>query len=765
MKLAKLKRLASIGSAVLVGILALLSDTDMGLQSGLTTISAAVRRHPASGQVMVVEVDAASLARLHSWPWPRNFYADAIDRLTHAGVRSIGFDIDFSSTSDVKSDAALAAALRRAGGSVYLPTFRQQGAFGGEGWIDSLPIAPLRDASFLAAVNVFPDADGVVSSYPLGVVTHEQPRPSIAAMLAETTAGSTASFRIDYAIDPATLPRIGFADLIQGKIDPARLRGKRVLIGATAIELGDRYAAPNYGVIPGVIIQALAAETLIQHGVPRHVEAIVPLLFALAILAIAAIGKGRRPMIVAAGLLLLGLVGPIFVEMRGITVAIVPTLAAAIAFLASECGIALLAELRRRRYVDPDSGLANRVAFEEAVGCHTGSVLTVAWFSNFHELTTALGRDQSAQLVVTIAARAKAIIGADIYRVDEGGIAWIAPEAIEEEDRDGHFATLAGLLRHSETVSGIAVDLRPAFGVATVAAIGVSEAVSGALIAAQRARGDGLRWRHFVADEGEQQRERLTLLGELTEALASGEIWVAYQPKYGLADRRVIGAEALVRWRHPSRGAIGPDTFIPLFEQEGRAFELTQFVMNRALADLAAWSGHGRDVGVAINLSATLLEDAAMVPMIESLLARHCVMPSSVTIELTESAIMSEGAEATQRLHDLRALGVRLSIDDYGTGQSTLSYLRKVPANELKIDKSFVQSITTSSHDRLLVSSTLGLAHALGLKVVAEGVEDAETLEVLAELGCDVIQGWHTGRPVPYDAFETLIHQEEKAAA
>jgi CHASE2 domain-containing sensor protein len=156
MTLASFQKLGSIGWAALAGIIALLGNIDLGAEGGLTAISAAVRRHPASGQIMVVEVDAASLARLHSWPWPRSFYADAIDRLTHAGARSIGFDIDFSATSDAKSDSALAAALRRAGGSVYLPTFRQRGAFGGDGWIDSLPIAPLREASFLAAVNVFP---------------------------------------------------------------------------------------------------------------------------------------------------------------------------------------------------------------------------------------------------------------------------------------------------------------------------------------------------------------------------------------------------------------------------------------------------------------------------------------------------------------------------------------------------------------------------------------------------------------------------------
>jgi EAL domain-containing protein (putative c-di-GMP-specific phosphodiesterase class I) len=582
-------------------------------------------------------------------------------------------------------------------------------------------------------------------------------------MLAEISAGNVRTFRIDYAVDPSTLPRVSFADLLENKVDSRRLRGKRILIGATAIELGDRYAAPNYGVIPGVVIRALAGETLLQNAAPSRIGAIVLLVVALAIIwLVAGFSRIARVTVsIAASTVLI--IGPLAIERYGITIAEMPALAALIFSLAGEAAGAVWSELRRRRFIDFTSGLPNRPALEAAADRQFHVALTVASFSSFHELSTALGREQSARLLGRIASAAAEAVGTEIYRVDEGAIAWL--EQVMPEDRDAQFIGLANSLRHTAAISGVRFDLRPTFGVSAIAELGISEAVSGALIAAYRARTEGSRWRSFVADEGAEQRQRLSLLGELSEALTNGEIWVAYQPKFGLAECRIVGAEALIRWRHPVRGAIGPDTFIPLFEQEGRALELTCFVLDRALADLAAWRRDGAEVSIAVNVSASLLDEADLVPMVEAALARHGVAPRNVTLELTESAIMSESHAALGCLHALRDIGVRLSIDDYGTGQSTLTYLRNVPASELKIDKSFIQSIGTSSHDKLLVSSTIELAHALDLKVVAEGVEDQQTEDLLKAMGCDIIQGWHSGRPMTAEDFSTNLATVSRAAA
>jgi EAL domain-containing protein (putative c-di-GMP-specific phosphodiesterase class I) len=197
---------------------------------------------------------------------------------------------------------------------------------------------------------------------------------------------------------------------------------------------------------------------------------------------------------------------------------------------------------------------------------------------------------------------------------------------------------------------------------------------------------------------------------------------------------------------------LAPDSFIPLIEQHGRAADLTLHVMARALADAAAWRDEGRTLGVAVNISATLLHDRAFLQRLEQLLQASLFPAGRVTLEVTESAAMDDPEAAAVALEGWRKLGVGISIDDYGTGQSSLSYLQKMPATELKIDRSFIAAMAAGPRDRILVRSTIAMAHELGLVVVAEGVEDELCLELLRELGCDLAQGYGISRPVAADA-------------
>jgi diguanylate cyclase len=220
-----------------------------------------------------------------------------------------------------------------------------------------------------------------------------------------------------------------------------------------------------------------------------------------------------------------------------------------------------------------------------------------------------------------------------------------------------------------------------------------------------------------------------------------------------------------VRWCHPTRGAIAPDHFIPTIEQAGRMLDLTMFVLRRAVRDLERWRRAGHDISVAVNLSASLLDDDNLVALIAAALAGASFDPSALTLEITESAAMAKPDHAIRVMAALRALGVQLSIDDYGTGQSTLTYLKRLPATEIKIDRSFVQDLVDNRSDQILVRSTIALAHDLGFKTVAEGVEDAACLALLGQLGCDTAQGWHIGRPLPFDEMLTLLEEPMAVAA
>ena len=248
--------------------------------------------------------------------------------------------------------------------------------------------------------------------------------------------------------------------------------------------------------------------------------------------------------------------------------------------------------------------------------------------------------------------------------------------------------------------------------------------------------------------------ERLGLITDLGLAINRDALELYYQPKVAIATRRVTGVEALLRWRHGSRGFIPPDEVIPLAEQTGLIRPLTQWVINTALRQCALWRSHGRALPVAINLSARNLQDSNLDGQIGDYLAAWNLPPEFVELEITEGAVMDNPQHAQDMLTRLDLMGVRIAIDDYGTGFSSLAYLKKLPVNELKIDKSFVMDMDQDDNDAVIVRSTIDLAHNLGLRVTAEGVETLDIWHLLDMLGCDTAQGYYISPPLPAAEFE-----------
>jgi predicted signal transduction protein with EAL and GGDEF domain len=246
----------------------------------------------------------------------------------------------------------------------------------------------------------------------------------------------------------------------------------------------------------------------------------------------------------------------------------------------------------------------------------------------------------------------------------------------------------------------------------------------------------------------------LALLGELRRALEGNELQLHFQPKVDLKTRTVVGAEALLRWAHPKRGFVSPAEFIPLAEQTGLIRSLTRWVLDRAVGEARGWERAGRAIPVAVNVSARSLHDGRIVDDVEAALLTHDLRSERLQVEVTESAVMADAGRAADVLSSLTRRGVAVSIDDFGTGYSSLGLLRRLPVHELKIDKSFVLGMAgDGGEDTAIVRSTADLAHNLGLTVVAEGVEDQWTLDLLATFGCDQAQGYHIARPMDGTAF------------
>ncbi len=744
----------STGGAILLWLCGALNGGEESVRNLLFAASA----RQASGQLHVVEMDAASLDKIDQWPWPRRHYAEVVDQLSAAGARSITFDVDFSTPSEAQDDSRFEEALAASKSTIVLPTFAQRASQSERRMLDALPIPQFRRSAILGSVAVAPDGDGFVRRMPLGTMTAGVPRPSLSAQIAGRAGKVGQAFPLDLSIDPQSVPRHSFAAVERGDFRPDDVKGKDVLIGATAIEMGDRYAVPRFGVLPGVVVQAIAAETLYS-AVPANSGPIAALLLALGLsVFIAGSASKRRVLILAcsATLSVIVLYWSAWV-MVSVLLEIVPAFFATALVSGARLAELFRYELQERRAHDAQTGLPNRIAMDKLRDANVRASV-VAIIDGFETLHTVLGDDLVSKLVKRVSERLAAGSGGQtIYRLEDRILAW--PSLVEGATLETILAQISTDMRRPIEVAGRQIDVQLAFGIARPGAL--AEAAH----AAFQAQKHGEHWRHHLATENSALERQVSLMGELDEAITQRQIEVVYQPKLQLASDRVASVEALVRWNHPKRGYLRPDMFIPLAEEADRICDLTLYVLERTIKDLSDWCAKGVVVTAAVNISARLVTSQAFLVKAEDLLQRSGVPRQRLIFEVTELATITDRESATKALGHFRELGVAISMDDYGTGQSTLTYLKQLPLSELKIDRSFVQNAHCDRNDALLVRSTIELAHELGLSVVAEGVEDAECLEFLREVGCDYAQGYLIGKPMSADQLRKLVSVTPSLAA
>jgi diguanylate cyclase (GGDEF)-like protein/PAS domain S-box-containing protein len=432
------------------------------------------------------------------------------------------------------------------------------------------------------------------------------------------------------------------------------------------------------------------------------------------------------------------------------------------------------AELEFRASHDMLTGLTNRTTLEERINADISasvpgmfSALLMVDLDRFKEINDTLGHAVGDSLLVQIARRLDAenrrseICMGEVARLggDEFGI-WL---------HDIDAAHIADLIA-SRTLSAITApfelqdfrfEVGASIGIAMYPGHGgdASELMRCADIAMYVAKRAGSGYARYEASTDTYSPKRLTLIAELGAAVRNGQLRLQFQPRVDLQKGVVCGFEALVRWRHPRLGVIPPSEFIPLAEVTDAIRPLTLWVLDQSLAQLLRWNQAGRAVSVAVNLSARQLSDDACSHQVRRLLEKHRVDPTLLELEITESALISDPERATLTLQQIHDMGVKLSIDDFGTGYSSLSHLRRLPLHALKIDVSFVTQMLASEQDAVIVESTIGLAHNLGLSVVAEGIEDAKTRDRLRELGCDEGQGYFFSKPIDADVADRWLDE------
>jgi EAL domain-containing protein (putative c-di-GMP-specific phosphodiesterase class I) len=269
-------------------------------------------------------------------------------------------------------------------------------------------------------------------------------------------------------------------------------------------------------------------------------------------------------------------------------------------------------------------------------------------------------------------------------------------------------------------------------------------------------------YRYFTDNLNAQVREKVMLESGLRRAIERGELRLHYQPKIDLATSRLIGAESLVRWQHPSMGLVSPAKFIPVAEDSGLIVPLGEWVLRAACEQIRKWRDRGLEPKVAINVSARQFQQQNLAEVVLGAVREAGVDPACLELELTESAIMKDAEASVSTLDRIKSRGISIAIDDFGTGYSSLSYLKRLPLDVLKIDRSFVRDITTDHNDAAIVRAIIGLARSLGIKVIAEGVEDEKQLAFLNANGCNYGQGYLFGRPIEPEGFEAILAGQQR---
>jgi diguanylate cyclase (GGDEF)-like protein len=423
-------------------------------------------------------------------------------------------------------------------------------------------------------------------------------------------------------------------------------------------------------------------------------------------------------------------------------------------------------ELEKLATTDELTGLANRNSFSDRLAAEieacklTGESFGVFLIDldRFKEINDTLGHQNGDLLLRELAPRIAEHVGPNgmVARFGGGDFAVLTGVRTDRADSLGRIATdLIACVQQPITIDDITLEVGCNAGISCFPKDGedVETLLRRMDIAINAAKEHHESYRLYDPQQDHYSPERLRLVGDFRRGLHAEEIVVHYQPIVDLHTQRVSGAESLVRWQHPSMGLLYPDKFLSTVEQTALIGPLTRHVLDRSIAQCVRWRAAGLDLTVAVNLSVRNLSDARLPEDVERMLRRHGLPPQALQLEITESMIMSDPERALATVNQLSQLGVRLAVDDFGTGHSSLANLRRLPIDELKIDRSFVTPMLHDENDLIIVRSTINMAHDLGLKTIAEGVEDNATLTELDELGCDQVQGYHFSKPVPAETF------------
>lgn len=716
-------------------------------------IGAAVTHRAVSGKIVYLDIansrdfNAVSIAHRQ---------AEAVRIASKAGAEEIFLEGRF-----IESDAGIAD-LRRATAESKVPiTIGWPVTYGGQADHNGVRID--RRASFPGVAETV-QANRVLltkfrptddSDFRIGERTYRTFPSAIAGF-----AGHPGEYRIDYRFNVGDVPVVMLDDLLADQGGSVKaLRGKRVVIGATVGSTNGSFESlaltPNrLSLVPRTLVDIVSAETL-RAGPPIYVHFLI--LFGLTLLVLyfaIMMPKLLRRRIYACGAIIIVTV-PLLASAFGPVMDFGMSVALLVVYFTMR-----LRSHQRERAASTErvSGLPNFHALEDDFPI-AGGRLVVAKIDNFEPILASLETHHHAAFVQQIARRLAVGGNTRIYTDSTGHFAWFE----ELEEARSHVAGLLALTSAPIVIDDRQLDFSCSFGLLDLAIGKPRQAISATVVAADLAATRPTHIAFVSEQEGYDANWQLSLLASLDHAIANEQIYLVYQVQRSLHDDALVGAEALVRWRHPERGVISPSQFIPQIEQAGRLKPLTAHTLR--LAAKAANRIGRADIRISVNVSAMAIADDDFVSFVDDNISGCGCDPGRITIEITETARISDLERAARNLAALQRLGYHIALDDFGTGEANLSLLVSLPCDELKIDRSFVVLAEHSERARMIIAALATATRSTGMRIVAEGIETERDRANLKNLGCDIGQGYLLGKPQAFAGFMRAVHEKAKRLA
>ncbi len=733
-------------------LLTLAGDWLAPLDHSFRNVRSKIGKHEASHSIVVVSIDGGSSRQDASATSTRNL-AGVLEAVRRYMPHRVFIDAPVNFGQDRTGDARLAEAVRNLAPDAAFVVRNEKFVSSAEEIQDQdlrIPDAAISKSVPLVVSSWNTNFFDYAISSPYSIDWHGTKLKTFSSALAGVSSGPQTTFRPDFLLDPHTVSRVRATALTSGNFTPGLLTGRTVVVTfeGTVPPIGYYGSGRRFP-----LDLDIAGAAALTKPVALSLGALPLLFLAWLLIRAGSRSKRKRAKVALHGAALLSVISvPAVLEPLGVTLEVSAGLLAVAIY-----GFSRLWQYRiRRGQLTSASGLPNLLALS-AEPLEVGQDVVVAVIARYEEFLATLPKDLHGECARQIARRLGVGSGIDrVYNGEGGHFAW-TEEARPLEMQLDHLEGLRALFSAPLEIGSFTFDTNIHFGLDRNEGLDALTRVNSALASANDALTSGRAIELYEADRLAEASWELSLHARLDEGLRNGEIWLAYQSQWDMRSGMPSGAEALIRWSHATRGPIPPDAFILQAERAGRIDALTYWVFEEAITAALAINAMGQRFQMSVNLSAQMVDKPGLVPTLIEIVNRRGIDPGLLTVEITETSSVRNRPAAVHNLTHLRRVGFRLSIDDFGTGEASLAYLADLPSDELKLDRRFISKVISHERELKIVKSTIDLAHALGQTVVAEGIEDEATWLKLVQLGCDVGQGYHLGRPMAFQDFRKTI--------